>query len=176
VDFDSQIHFDQQTQKANEWCWIALAVSVKRHFDKTSTMEQCELAQRLLHVDSCCNGSTVRPECDQPGELDRALRFVKHFAPTTADVPNPEDGRALTFEEIQEQIDRKVPVCAYIEWPGSPVGHFIAISGYYVTAEGEEYVYVNDPLYGSGPQPYFRVVDNYHFEAGEWKCTYRLKV
>jgi hypothetical protein len=81
----------------------------------------------------------------------------------------------MTFAEIQAQIDNNMPVCIFIEWSGGGVGHFSLISGYHESAGGTKYLYVNDPLFGSGPQPYNRVVSNYNLDHGKWQFTYRLR-
>jgi hypothetical protein len=180
IEFDPQIPFVEQHQKRSELCWAAVAVSVKCHFDPASTMRQCELARVLLGISGpCCIGlDDVLQACNKPFSLGEALvhHSVNHLAAGTAAVPNPKnDGVAMTFAEIQAQIDNKLPVCIFIQWPGKSVGHFILISGYKESG-GKQYVFVNDPLFGSGPQPYQRVVSNYHSEHGTWQCTYRLKV
>src|ERR1039458_7344844 len=129
IDFDPQVPFVEEDQQANEWCWIALAVSVKHYRDR-------------------------RPKvCDKPGRLEDALGHpsVDHLAQGTAAHANPRDGGAMTFAEIQAQIDNSLPFCIFIKWPGKNVGHFILISGY-LESGGKQYVYVNDPLFGSGPQ------------------------
>jgi hypothetical protein len=178
VDFDPQIAFDQQEQQGYEMCWIAVAVSVDHHFDEDSTLRQCGLAKRLLHIaGSCCTRSgEVRSECDRPGRLEEALQheLVDHLAPGTSANPNPMGGGPMTFADVKEQIDNNLPVCIYIEWDGTEVGHFSVISGYHVSG-GTKYLYVNDPLYGSGSQPYNRVVSNYFLDGGSWQFSYLLK-
>ena len=177
--FDPQIPFMEEDQQGDELCWIAVAVSVKHYFDKASSLQQCELVQQALGIPGpCCTGSARVPKkCDKPGALEDALGHpsVDHLAAHTAAHPNPKDGGPMTFAEIQAQIDSNLPVCIFIQWPGQKVGHFILISGYLESA-GKQYVFVNDPLFGGGPQPYSHVVSNYNSEHGTWQCTYRLKV
>lgn len=180
IDFDPQIPFNVEDQQGDELCWIAVAVSVKHHFDPASRMRHCGLAKALLEIGAgaCCTTSGgVRKKCDQPGALDEALGHpsVDHLAASTAADANPKGGGAMTFAEIQAQIDLHLPVCIFIQWPGKEVGHFILISGYHESGE-KQYVYVNDPFFGVGPQPYNRVVSNYLGEHGKWQFTYRLKV
>jgi hypothetical protein len=178
VDFNPQIQFDQQHQQGDELCWIAMAVSVKHHFNPPSQLKQCGLARTLLGISGpCCTASGgVRKKCDQPGRLEDALGHpsVDHLAQPTTASPNPMGGGAMTFGEVKAQIDNQLPVCVFIHWPGEEVGHFILISGYHEAA-GKQYVYVNDPAFGSGPQPYNHVVSNYNSEHGTWRFSYRLK-
>ena len=177
ADFDPQIPFVEQDQQGDELCWIAVAVSVKHHFNPTSDTRQCDLVGTLLTdvTGPCCtNAGGVHKKCDKPGRLERALSHVHHLATGTHAEPNPEGGGAMSFSDIQAQIDENLPVCIYIQWNGEAVGHFSVISGYHESG-GKKYVYVNDPLFGSGPQPYNRVVSNYNLESGSWQFTYRLK-
>ena len=178
IDFSQQVPFVVEDQQGEELCWIAVAVSVKHHFDNASNLRQCGLVRDVLGISGpCCTGSGgVRENCDKPGRLDDALGHpsVDHLAAGTAAHANPKGGGAMPFAEIQAQIDNNLPVCAFIQWPGKNVGHFILISGYH-KAGGKQYVYVNDPLFGGGPQPYSRVVSNYNLEHGTWQFTYRLK-
>jgi hypothetical protein len=152
---------------------------VKHHFDNASRIRQCELVKTLLNIPgACCNDSgVISKDCDKPGMLERALGdpLVNHLAAAIPPDQNPNGPNgALTFARIKSQIDNNLPVCFYIQWPDHQVGHFSVISGYNESG-GEEYVYVNDPIFGSGPQPYNRVVSNYNLEQGNWQYTYRLK-
>jgi len=178
MDFDPQIDFIEQDQQGDELCWIAVAVSVKCHFHPTSNVRQCGLARALLPniTGPCCTKSGgVLKKCDKPGRLEQALGHVGHLAADTGANPNPEGGGPMTFARIQTQIDNELPVCIYIQWNEDAIGHFTVISGYHESS-GKQYLYVKDPLFGSGPQPYNRVVSNYNLEGGEWQFTYRLKV
>ena len=85
VNFTPQIPFVEQQQQASDLCWIALAVSVKRHFTPTSTMRQCGLVKTLLNLSgTCCTSAGgVQKKCDKPGQLEEALGHpsVDHLAP-----------------------------------------------------------------------------------------------
>jgi hypothetical protein len=177
IDFQPQISFTEEHQQGYDLCWIATAVSVKCHFDHASNIRQCGLARALLNISGpcCTNAGGVYKKCDQPGRLEVALDHpsINHLAPGTPSDPNPK-GAVMTFADIQTQIDKNLPVCIYIEWTGGGVGHFSLISGYHESG-GKKYLYVEDPLFGSGPQPYNRVVSNYNLDNGRWQFTYRLK-
>ena len=81
----------------------------------------------------------------------------------------------MTFEDIAAELEQnKKPLCIYIDWGGAGEGHFCVISGCKEVG-GEQYLYINDPLFGDGPQPYARVRSNYNLEQGTWAYTYRLK-
>jgi hypothetical protein len=176
IDFSPQIPFDMQHQKGDFLCWIAVAVSVKHHFEPGSQMRQCGLVKAFITGvgSSCCTASDgVRKICDREGRLDDALDHVSHLAADTAANPNPRKG-TMSFTDVQAQIDNGLPICIYIGWSGDVGdGHFILISGY-LESGGAQYLYVEDPLFGSGPQPYDQVLSSY-LGDGTWGFTYRLK-
>jgi hypothetical protein len=181
IKFDPQINFDMESQQGGNLCWIAIAVSVKRHFESKSTLRQCELVGTLPPAGAagakvtpgfCCTaaaqaGEDVPRACDFKGRLDVALGTsgVRHLRSFQEGI--------LTFAEVQSEIDQGLPVCAFISFLGEKDGHFILISGHNVV-NGVQYLYVKDPLFRDGIHPYDRVVSKYHF-IGEWKFTYKLK-
>jgi hypothetical protein len=169
VDFTPQIAFNEQPQERYNWCWLAVAASVKDYFETAST-QQSDLANKLLHRHDCNQGG----DCDQSGSLGDALDYVKHLAAATRVLSNP-DQHSLTFEKVAEELEQnKSPLCIYIDWGAGGEGHFCVISGHKQIGN-EQYLFVNDPLFGDGPQPYSRVLSNYNLEQGKWTYTYRLK-
>jgi hypothetical protein len=169
VDFTPQIAFSQQPQERFNWCWIAVAASVHDLFETGST-QQSDLANKLLDRSDCNQVGN----CDQGGSLGEALDKVKHLAASSRTLPNPEE-LSMKFEDIAAELERqKKPLCIYIDWGQGGEGHFCVISGCKQVGD-EQYLYVNDPLFGSGPQPYSRVLSNYNLEQGKWTYTYRLK-
>ena len=181
ISFKPQIDFDMETQQGGSLCWIAIAVSVNRYFDTASTLRQCELVGKLPHAGtasatithrSCCTpeaqgGGNVPPACDHTGRLDIALgaHGVDHLDHVLRG--------AMTFDHVQKEIEKGLPVCAFISFGGND-GHFILISGHNVV-NGIRYLYVNDPLFRDGVHPYDRVKSNYMLADAEWKFTYKLK-
>jgi Peptidase_C39 like family len=177
INFKPQIDFEMETQRGDHLCWIAVAVSVKRHFDRESDLQQWELVRKLKRTGDCGTaavlaGGDVPERCDKPGRLEAALDEVSHLAAESATHPNPSKA-PMTFQAIQTEIDAGRPVCAYIEWSPGSEGHFILISGYHET-NGDRYLYVKDPLYRDGVHSYEHVVKNYLLD-GTWEFTYRLK-
>ena len=79
----------------------------------------------------------------------------------------------MTFDEVQSEIEKGLPVCAFISFLGGNDGHFILISGHNVV-NGVPYLYVKDPLFRDGIHPYDRVESKYQL-VGEWTFTYKLK-
>ena len=173
IGFTPQILFDMEGQQGDSLCWIAVAVSVQHYFETTSALKQCELVRALLNATrTCCDddalsGGFVPIRCDKPGKLVVALG-----TPPGVDHLNDVFEGTMTFADVQRQIDRNLPVCAYISW-GAGEGHFILISGYN-DLNGVQYLYVKDPLYRDGVHTYETVANHYLLD-GQWTFTYRLR-
>jgi Papain-like cysteine protease AvrRpt2 len=148
-----KLNFRIQMQEQSEWCWAAVAASVERYFNPASTLQQCDVANRVfpkefptVHLPpsdcGCCCKCCCDPEsCNRPAELEIALQQVHKWRNTLK--------RPLTFEEIQREIDRGRPVGVGITW-ASGGGHFVVLRGYRLLRSGSWQVYVADPLNASG--------------------------
>ena len=148
-----RLHFRIQMQEQSEWCWAAVAASVERYFNPASTMQQCDVANKVLPKEfpnerlpqsdcGCCCQCCCDPDaCNRPAELEIALRQVYKWRNTLK--------RPLTFDEIRREIDRGRPVGVGITWD-SGGGHFVVVRGYRLLRSGERQVYVADPLNASG--------------------------
>jgi hypothetical protein len=134
-----RLNFKIQHQQQSEWCWAAVAASVQQFFvqdpNPTRRMTQCAVANMVLPGNpKCCDGPE---DCNKPAKLEDALTKI-HKWRNTLEV-------ALTFEEVQREIDRGRPVCAQITW-NSGGGHFVVVGGYRVLASGAQQLYIADPL------------------------------
>jgi hypothetical protein len=177
IRFDPQIKFKMETQRGGFLCWIAVAVSARNHLEPTAPpLLQCTLAEALLRPTSTCctavalGGGYVPLKCNVTGALDAALGAtpgVGHLQATASG--------AMKFADIQTEIDKGLPVCAFISWTGDETddGHFILISGYHVS-RGVNYLYVKDSKFHDGVHSYNTVVSHYRLK-GTWMYTYTLK-
>jgi hypothetical protein len=183
-EFKPQVRFFQQDQLESEWCWIAVAVSVRNYFERQRTMQQCELAGKLL-TKNCCGHRTdcACHECNKPGPLLDALSEVKHLKGGEIEESAGQAGggqKSLTFDQIKAEIDNGLPVCAFIQWDTENIGHFCVISGYKFSEsdprnEKLQCLFVHDPIFGSGSQPFEQFKSNYNLQRGTWKAMYKLK-
>jgi len=168
--------FHIEKQLASELCWAAVSVSVDNYFGGQSAQTQCSLAQAVLGATGCCGQDgkitkPVPPSCNQRNGLQAGLEAVKRLG------SGPIHDQ-LTFDQIRQQIDGKLPVCVRIGWEGgSPVnGHFVVLGGYGWSPSGDPQVSVLDPFFRSGPWPYNKLVNaGYQRRNGQWTDTYLLR-
>jgi hypothetical protein len=164
-----------ERQKAANWCWAAVAVSVARYFDTRSDWRQCGVAKLVLSrahregeiespIPVCCTKPIPRG-CNQPWYLEDALKQVGTLR------GQPKAGR-LSFKKIQGKIDADRPVCVRIEWGGGG-GHFVVISGYHISRNDVPQVDVEDPLTGAALVNYSDFVRRYR-GTGKWTHTYSV--
>ena len=152
-----------QPQKQSEWCWAATAASVAQYFDPTTTLEQCDVVNILENVSDCCaNPSSY----NQPADLASAIQTVGCLRLSL--------DRALTFDELRQEIDAGRPVCAGIAWD-SGGGHAVLITAYNVLSSGSHHIHVEDPLNPSGDVDFDEFSNAYHGD-GKWEATELLAV
>ena len=156
--------FQMEKQRQDMWCWAAVAVSVDHYFAPMSTSTQCQVARLVLELDECC---TDPDPCNTPASLQVSLIKVEKWKETR---PRP-----LRFTEIQREIDALRPVCVFIRWNGGG-GHFVVINGYWLSAEGDEWVEVSDPLFPNSIVLYDVLVSAYQsaqdpLGGGQWSAS-----
>ena len=170
------ISFQMEKQKAKNWCWAAVAVSVARYFDDNSQWHQCRVAQLVLRrahregrIKSLIRDSCTKPVpegCNRPWDLQEALEQVGRPK------GEPKAGY-LSFEQVQRKIDarRPRPVCVRIEWD-SGGGHYVVVSGCHIDRKGVRYVEVEDPKTGTGAWVRYSHFVRHYAGRGGWSHTY----
>src|SRR5713101_7483427 len=99
--------FQMLCQKAQNWCWAAVAAAV--HQQPPTPPAQCQEAIHLLKRSDCCANP---PACDVTASLSDALgASLLEFI----------DGQ-IAFNDLHAEIDSNVPVCARIVWDGDGDG------------------------------------------------------
>jgi hypothetical protein len=122
-------------QSQDKWCWAAVTTSVDRYFNPGSTVNQCKVAEEVLQRGCCPDGEA----CNQVESLDRALlKFNRLDGAASA--------FALSFTDIKQHIDNRMPVCVRVAWRGGG-GHFVVITGYRITSAGRQMLEIADPLF-----------------------------
>ncbi|SKC45873.1 papain-like cysteine protease family protein [Ohtaekwangia koreensis] len=111
--------FTIQKQAALNLCWAAVASSVSKFYDPSSTFTQCKLANQAFKRDDCCTDLT---KCDAPFSLDEPLKYTGNFVSM--------HGGAPSFDLIKQQITNGRLVCVRIEWRSGD-GHFVVIHGFH---------------------------------------------
>lgn len=153
-----------ETQKGKNWCWAAVAVSIRNARFSGPPMQQCELAQIRLGHDDCCI-VPLPADCDQTNFLERAL--------TDAGVTADNQQGLLPFPDLCDRIRNDLPVCCAIQWMSGGF-HFIEVDGFIAGGTRGNEVIVNDPLNPGGRMTYDTLVRNYGVDTGQWIWTYRV--
>src|ERR1051325_11225292 len=150
--------FNMETQDQSEWCWSAVAVSVSKFYQPSSTITQCSLASLELGTQICCGDPS---SCNQQNTLETALDHVGHF--------NDMVFAPLPFGETDIEIDNERPLGCRIGWFAGG-GHFVIIHGTSTESTGglvKQWVAVADPKFG--PADY--LIDDFtnaYRQEGEW--------
>jgi hypothetical protein len=162
------LRFPLDKQLHDKWCWAAVTASVDRYLNPNSTLDQCKIAEQVLGRSCCPDGEA----CNQVESLDNALSKFNRLEGTASNF-------ALSFTEIRQIIDARMPVCVRIGWQGGG-GHFVVISGYRVTKSGRELLEIADPLFPSSILSYHDFVTSYQNVeqsdgGGQWTHTFLVK-
>jgi len=78
------------------------------------------------------------------------------------------DGSTAAFQSVDDEIDAGRPLGIRVAWSGGGA-HFLAIIGY--LEDVENYVAVDDPIYGKSDLTYDTLGTNYQ-GSGTWTHTY----
>jgi|SRR5450755_1359974 hypothetical protein len=153
-------------QTEGEWCWAAVAASIKNYFSlNTPPLRDCDVANSVFKTTGLCGPATVPDRFDTGQRLQDVLHLPD------------DDVRAetvLSFEGIQTQIAASTPVCVRIVWSGEFGAHFVVIYGWGISASGDRWVDVADPHYANSTILYENLVGSYQ-DAGEWRDTFLVK-
>ncbi len=154
--------FNMEAQTKSNWCWAATAKSVSHFYSGLSPWTQCKIASDELSQ-TCCT-TPVPSACNVPwylnSALDRTHNFVSYQSGT------------LTYNEIKAQLDLGLVVGVRIGWNGGG-GHFMVIYGV-SRILFNEYLYIDDPIYGKSVLSYNEFATNYQ-GSGTWTHSYFTK-
>jgi len=165
--------FVMQQQKLANWCWDAVAVSVRDFLNPGAapSLTQEDLATRVLSADGKIAASvdcSATPElCNLPAALDDALRQTGNLYEALLD-------KHLVCDPIVAWVEAGMPIGASITW-FSGGAHFVAVDGYRDFGDSGQQVHIQDPLHGPGLQDYNVFVSNYP-PGGSWNDTYLMKI
>lgn len=151
------LNYLTQKQALDNWCWCAVASSVSFFFNKNQNgFQQGDIAGKLINS-ICSNISTTNnnapdPSCNVAGDLKDSLNFTGNFAWDLE--------RALSFNELLDQINGFFPVCCEINWPVTGLSHFVSIYGYQ-----NNNIIVGDPDFGISTVDYNSFLN---YRQGQW--------
>jgi hypothetical protein len=151
-----------ETQQQTQWCWAAVAVSVSKFYEASSTITQCRVANMVLGQNGCCANPAP---CNVDNFLEDALGEAGHFNRLDFD---------LTFSDVDGEMRQGRPLGCRIGWFGGG-GHFVVIHGTSTDASGgsfKNWVAVADPLYGPSDYLIDDFASAYRQGSGEWTHSY----
>jgi hypothetical protein len=155
-----RLSFHMQHQQQSNWCWAAVSTSVSHYYDPTSTWTQCLVANGELNRTDCCGGG-ASGACNVYGFLNSALQRVGHL--------DHMDGSAISFGATRGEIAADRPVGIRVAWAGGGA-HFLAIVG--VLDATQDWVAVDDPIYGASDLTYTALKTAYQTPGSTWTHTY----
>ena len=155
------LSFAMQAQLLNNWCWSAVSVSVAQFYG-TLHLNQCQVASLELGA-ACCPPNQASAPCNVPWYLDRALQRVGHFDRMT--------WSSESYGNIQAEVARGAPLGARVAWLGGGA-HFMVVGGWFVDANGAEFVDIHDPIYGTTTATFASFISGYRTPGDLWTHSY----
>lgn len=151
-----------ETQQMDSWCWLAIATSIARYYDRDSGWSQCKCLD-ATHPDFngiCCEAydQETKMTCDITGFLvDHKVEVGSFITLGLAEKGDPSaySEGLFPFQTIVKCIDLGQPLAVNLitnekhQYPNGQWGtfaHFIAIIGYEII-NGTEFVVTADPMY-----------------------------
>ena len=155
-----RLNFTMQRQLQTQWCWAATSVSVSEYYDPDTHWSQCTMVNAEKELTTCCRDGSSE-DCDTPNVLDAPL--------SRADVLDHKQTGSVGYDIIRREIDAGRPLAWRIRWSGGG-GHFAVIEGY--QSFGDEWVAIDDPLYGASDLPVSTLTGGSYQGTGSWSHTY----
>jgi len=161
------LNVNVQAQQQSLWCWLAVATTIERYFEPSSTLTQCQLANTMLSQSKCC-AQPSSAACNQAGDTSAALQQVGHFQSNTTG--------SLTFFQLKLEIGfAQDPIVVRIKWGNAAVGHAVILSGYLTDSEGDHWVVVDDPGAGTTELWTYDEFRTAYKGNGTWDITRRTQ-
>src|SRR5260370_12321895 len=105
--------FTMQEQELDQWCWVAVGVSVNNYIAPNPPVTQEALA---AHVLSGCNGNLDNPACDRPASLTEVLDLLHRQAGAPILAP-------VSFAQIRHALDGGSPIPPRTGWHDTSWNH-----------------------------------------------------
>jgi hypothetical protein len=122
-------------QEQSLWCWAACAQMIMQ-FEGADPAKVAQCIQAKDRYEASCCDDPLPKGCDDEGGWPNFQLYG--FECKT------NQGTALSFQQIQEQIDNKMAVAFSWHFEGDG-GHMMVVAGYKVK-NGKQYVLVLDPI------------------------------
>lgn len=161
--------YGRQRQSQTNWCWAAVAASVKEHYSPGAAITQCSVASTAFSPTDCCASPS---SCNLSYNLQSALLSLGHMSGVPASTAPP-------FTKCDNEVETlDQPIGVRIQWAGCTRGHFIAITG--VSNKHLQRLVVEDPDYGQVIIEHLTMKSSYQSNPrstpiGSWDRTYFTK-
>jgi hypothetical protein len=159
----SRLYFTMLHQEQSNWCWCATSLSVRRYYDPTATLSQCQAANTILpRTDACADPTNAN--VNKPWFLDDALTDLGNLR-------EPIVTGTVAWDATKSEIDTGHPLGCRTAWSGGGA-HFICIEGY--LDDTTKMVAVDDPIYGQSDSTLTAFLTMYQ-GSGTWTHSYKVK-
>lgn len=156
-------NFEIEQQLMSQWCWAAVAVSIRRCYDNQFLLTQPEFASQMLGIPACNGG--FFSDCDQRFSLQVALEALDIFEEKLEEPCKPGQiveeiaaGRLIGCQLVQNSFD----------------GHYIVIKG--ATGSGNSLrLEIADPLDGDIRFLTLREL-LFEYRESQWEQTFFTRI
>ena len=160
----AKLRVPHKYQQQSNWCWAACAEMVMRYRGNTNT-DQCDLANWLFNLTVCCSQGSS-PQCNNPCTVSQVSNVYINYG-----IQSVLSGGTISFAAIQSEINGQRPVEVGLKWNKGTTGHLVIIQGWQHNRVGQ-YVHLNDPAPGYGPQLVLYTDLLKAFQKGQWVLTW----
>lgn len=159
----SRLDFTMLHQEQSNWCWCATSLSVRRYYDPTTTLSQCQAANTILPRTDACTDPT-NANVNKPWYLDDALSDLGNLRESIV-------SGSLAWDATKSEIDTGHPLGCRTAWSGGGA-HFICVEGY--LDDTTKMVAVDDPIYGQSDVTLNTFLTMYQ-GTGTWTHSYKVQ-
>ena len=159
----SRLDFTMLHQEQSNWCWCATSLSVRRYYDPTTALAQCQAANTILPRTDACTDPT-NANVNKPWYLDDALSDLGNLRESIV-------SGSLAWDATKSEIDTGHPLGCRTAWSGGGA-HFICVEGY--LDDTTKMVAVDDPIYGQSDVTLNTFLTMYQ-GTGTWTHSYKVK-
>jgi hypothetical protein len=159
----SRLDFAMLQQEQSNWCWCATSLSVRRYYDPTTSLSQCQAANTILPRTDACTDPT-NANVNKPWFLDDALSDLGNLRESIVT-------GSLAWDATKSEINTGHPLGCRTAWSGGGA-HFICIEGY--LDDTTKMVAVDDPIYGQSDVTLTAFLTMYQ-GSGTWTHSYKVK-
>jgi hypothetical protein len=156
--------FGMVKQEQTNWCWVAVTQAILKFLGRGVKPQHAIATHHIQHngrtlICAPPNSSVANGEiCDDDDACQASCNNAHILRIVLNEFDSFDSKLTLGFDAVQAEINAGRPVACRIQWKGSG-GHFIALTGWTIDANGKQQVHVHDPADASGTTVIERIVD-----------------